>query len=74
MVSRWAHNSKVGGSKPLSAIFLHNIMFDYLRELTYADKILENSVLGKISCGAFNDTLSDCKQHNRKYRGLDPCT
>ncbi len=22
MVSRWAHNSKVGGSKPLSAIFL----------------------------------------------------
>ena len=25
MVSRWAHNSKVGGSKPLSAIFFHLI-------------------------------------------------
>lgn len=25
VVSRWAHNSKVGGSKPLSAIFLSKV-------------------------------------------------
>jgi hypothetical protein len=30
VVSRWAHNSKVGGSKPLSATFL---LYTYLRIL-----------------------------------------
>jgi hypothetical protein len=36
-------------------------MFDFLRELVYSDKIFEHPVLGKISCGAFSDTLVQCK-------------
>ena len=34
VVSRWAHNSKVGGSKPLSAIFLFFIMLPLPRICT----------------------------------------
>ena len=34
MVSRWAHNSKVGGSKPLSAIFFHLLSFPPHNQLT----------------------------------------
>jgi len=48
-------------------------MFDYIRELFYSDKIFENKVLGKVSCGAFNDSLTECKQYNTRSRGADPC-
>jgi len=48
-------------------------MFDYLRELVYSDKIFENKVLGKVSCGAFNDSLAECKQYNTRHSGTDPC-
>jgi hypothetical protein len=48
-------------------------MFDYIRELVYSDKIFENKVLGKVSCGAFNDSLAECKLYNSRNKGADPC-
>ena len=43
MVSRWAHNSKVGGSKPLSAIFLFLILFNI--DVFKQRKLSKNSTL-----------------------------
>jgi hypothetical protein len=48
-------------------------MFDYMREMVYADKIFDNPVLGKISCGAFSETYISCKQTNRRSKSIDPC-
>ena len=48
-------------------------MRDFLRDLVYSDKIFDNPVLGKVSCGAFNETLISCKQHSRRDRSLNPC-
>ena len=34
-----------------------NSMLDFIRSLAYSDKIFDNPVLGKVSCGAFSDSL-----------------
>ena len=41
MVSRWAHNSKVGGSKPLSATFLF-----YFSEFLFLYKRIKHPYYG----------------------------
>lgn len=48
-------------------------MFDHIRTLLYSDKIFDNAVLGKVSCGAFSDSLKECKEANRRAQGQDPC-
>ena len=48
-------------------------MFDQMRQLVYSDKIFEHAVLGKVSCGAFSDTLTECKNTNFRSKGPDPC-
>lgn len=48
-------------------------MFDYFRVLVYSDKIFDNAVLGKVSCGAFSETYTECKNINRRSQGQDPC-
>jgi len=48
-------------------------MREYIREIVYSDKIFENPVLGKVSCGAFNETFSSCKENNFRPKGVDPC-
>jgi hypothetical protein len=48
-------------------------MFDQIRQLVYSDKIFEHAVLGKVSCGAFSDTLKECKTANFRAQGQDPC-
>ena len=30
-------------------------------------------MLGKVSCGAFSESLTACKDNNRKNKGVDPC-
>lgn len=41
----------------LSSLSILIVMFDQIRQLIYSDKIFEHPVLGKVSCGAFSDTL-----------------
>lgn len=48
-------------------------MIDHLRTLVYSDKIFDNPVLGKVSCGAFSDTLAECKKVNFRAQTADPC-
>jgi hypothetical protein len=48
-------------------------MFDHIRQLVYSDKIFDNPVLGKVSCGAFSDTLTECKNTNFRAQTQDPC-
>lgn len=48
-------------------------MFDQFRQLVYSDKIFEHPVLGKVSCGAFADTLKECKAANFRSKGQDLC-
>lgn len=48
-------------------------MFDHIRTLLYSDKIFDNPVLGKVSCGAFSDSLKECKTANHRAQGQDPC-
>ena len=48
-------------------------MKDFIRDLVYSDKIFDNPVLGKVSCGSFSETLTSCKENLIKKRTVDPC-
>jgi hypothetical protein len=48
-------------------------MREYIRELVYSDKIFDNPVLGKVSCGSFNETYTSCKDSNARNKTTDPC-
>ncbi len=48
-------------------------MIDQLWTLVYSDKIFDSPVLGKVSCGAFSDTLAECKKVNFRAQGADAC-
>lgn len=41
----------------LSKLSILIVMFDQIRQLVYSDKIFDHPILGKVSCGAFSDTL-----------------
>jgi hypothetical protein len=47
-------------------------MLDYLQAIFYSDKILNNPILGKVSCESFHESYKSCKQAHRKEI-RDPC-